>query len=64
MPAEKKDKPYNSEELEKVCEQYILYLSGEFTADRLSDYKNNIFEKALEMFYGDDVWDYVNERIE
>jgi len=37
----------------KACSDYVEFISSEdFIEDRLSDYKNDIFEAAIEACYG------------
>ena len=52
-------------ELERSVDDYIDYLaSGDYNSDKAENYTNDIFEKAVQLFYGPDVWGWVNERIE
>ena len=47
-------------ELEKYCQMYIDQVyDGE---RRLKDPEDTIFLAAVEMFYGADIWNWVNER--
>ena len=49
-------------ELEKSCEQYIDSLdSDDYNEDRAEGYVHDIFEKAIEAFYGEDIWEYINK---
>jgi len=44
-------------ELEKAVENYIeLLTSGDYNCDRASRFENEVFEKAVEMLYGPDIW--------
>lgn len=50
--------------LEDICEQYIGFLSSEdFTEDQASDFKDYIFETALECLYGKNIWDYTQNKL-
>ncbi len=44
---------------QKLCSQYIDSLAGE---EYFKDHEYYIFEAAIELFYGKDVWDWINER--
>ena len=51
------------EELETACKAYVDYVgSDEYNEDYADNYRNEVFEKALEAFYSIDVWDYINEN--
>jgi len=46
-------------ELQSYCEQYLDEIeNGEYED---SDAEHYIFEAAMELFYGENVWDYVND---
>jgi len=50
--------------LKKECQDYLDFLdSDDFNEDRLNDYEHSIFEAALEMFHGKDIWDVVNSKL-
>lgn len=53
-------------ELREACGEYIDFIDNDedYNEDRLSNYENTIFEKALEVIYGSKVWNFVNERQE
>lgn len=55
-------------DLEKVleaCKEYIDFLDSEdYHEDGIDNYEHNIFEKSLEAIYGEDVFDWVNEKID
>jgi hypothetical protein len=60
-----KNDEIDNSEITEACEEYLLFLTSEqYNEDRLIDYENNIFEKALEAVYGEDVWDFVNEQMD
>ena len=45
--------------LQKLCASEIeSYASGKY----FKDAEQNIYEVALELFYGKDVWDWINKR--
>lgn len=48
-------------ELQNLCQSYIDSLAGE---KYFKDAENHIFEAAITTFYGADVWDWINERVE
>lgn len=53
------------ENLRQATESYIDYLnSEESNEDRDEDYQHNIFEAAVELYYGEDIWDWVNKKID
>ncbi len=50
------------EELKEACADYMEFMRSEdYNEDELSYYENDIFESALEVFYGDKVWDEINK---
>ena len=42
-----------------ACEQYLDSLE---TSSEHGDEEHQIFEKAMEMFYGKNIWEYVNSK--
>ena len=48
----------DSTELRKICKDYLIECERGLSTD--SDTPHFIFEAALEMLYGKDVWKYVN----
>lgn len=49
----------------EACQDYIDFLSSDnYSEDRAKDYVNDIFEKAIESVYGENVWDYINSNLE
>jgi hypothetical protein len=54
------------EYLEGLCEEYLEILkSGECNDDaELDNYERNIYEAAMEMVHGDDVWDTICKMFE
>jgi hypothetical protein len=51
-----------STEVRDACIGYINYLaSDEYHEDSEYEYRNAIFEAAMEAVYGNDIWDYVNK---
>jgi hypothetical protein len=49
-------------ELVVACDEYMEYLkSGERHEDKDGDYKNTIFEKALEAVFGKNIWDEIRK---
>jgi hypothetical protein len=50
------------EDLENLCQEYLDYIdSEEYCGD--SDYDHFIFEKAMETLYGEDIFDYINDKL-
>jgi hypothetical protein len=48
--------------LSEICSGYLDYLdSKEYHED--NDYDSLIFEAAMEMFYGKDIWKWINEKM-
>lgn len=55
----------NFEESRKAVRKYVNYLTiEEFFSDESKDYEEDIFERAVEMYYGKTVWDWINKRTE
>lgn len=54
----------NLKELEKSCQEYLDLIDNdeEYNEDKLDDYSNAVFEKAMEMVFGKDVWEFINNR--
>jgi len=50
------------EDLKKAVDDYIAFI--ESGLDSRSDYKEEIFEKAVELFGGPDIWTYINATID
>lgn len=46
--------------LESACEEYLDALDNEDSAHKL---KNFVFESALELVYGPNVWEWVNSKL-
>jgi chorismate mutase len=52
----------NPEYLEKVCQEYIDFIaSDEYHED--NDYKNYIYENAIEMLFGSEIWEWINSKM-
>lgn len=53
------------DETRKACEEYMKYLRSEdWCEEGLSDYENDIFEKAMTDFLGKEIWEEINNIIE
>lgn len=53
------------EELEESVYRYIQFIKGEdYHEDKIDNYKNEIFEKAVEHFYSPEVWDFIKGTID
>jgi len=51
--------------IRRACENYIDFISeDDCNRDKVGDYENEIFEVALKMVYGPDVFDYVNAKLD
>lgn len=58
-------KQENIEKIKEACESYLTGLRNkEIHEDSQSDYQNDIFEAAMEAFYGEDIWDEINELLD
>lgn len=50
------------EKVTKACEDYMEFLrSDEYHEDRIENYRNDIFEAAMDSVYGEEIWDEINE---
>jgi hypothetical protein len=47
--------------LQEICKEYIDYLHKECSDN--GDFEQYIFEAALEVFYGEGVWTWINEKM-
>lgn len=53
--------PHGSlETLRELCQSYIDTIADEGYVDE--DHKDYIFEAAMEVFFGGDVWDWINRN--
>ena len=52
----------NIDELKAECQEYMDRLEKGMSEDAQSKYPHWIFEKAIEAFYGEEVWDWVIEK--
>lgn len=51
-------------DLRAAVKEYLDFLqSDEYHEDSLDNYRRAIFKQAVEAFYGDAVWEFVNERM-
>lgn len=48
--------------LREVCQNYIDFIDNDVEYQEDNDFRNYIFEQALEVIYGEDVWNFVNNR--
>jgi hypothetical protein len=55
--------PEKLSELKDSCVDYIKMIFTEYHEDKVDDYENDIFEKALGLFYGENIWNKINEQI-
>ena len=49
-------------ELREVCQNYIDFIDNDVEYREDNDFSNYIFEQALEVIYGKDIWGFVNNR--
>lgn len=50
--------------LKQAVREYLEYLeSDERHEDSYDDYENAIFEAAMETFYGENIWGFINAAI-
>ena len=55
----------NTGKLMKLCNEYMEFLeSDQYSEDSLGDYENEIFEEALKMCLGPDIFDRVTSLME
>lgn len=52
----------NIQKLREICQEFIDYLDNDRDYDEDHDYDNFIFERAMEVIFGEAIWDYINER--
>jgi hypothetical protein len=54
----------NPWKLELAVKSYLEFMDNddEYSEDRLENYKNEVFEKAMESFAGEDIWEWINNR--
>ena len=57
-----KDVSINLQELKTICQQYIDFVDNDEKYHEDHDYDNYVFEKAMEVIFGKDVWKFINER--
>jgi len=51
--------------LPEACREYIDFLfSDEYNSDRANKYEHVILESAMEMVYGDNIYEIINARID
>ena len=53
-------------EIARKCFDEIEFMDDdkEYNEDSIPKYNNSIYEAAMEAFYGEDVWDWINNRRE
>jgi hypothetical protein len=52
------------EPLKDICQQYIDFVDNDEEYHEDHDFKEYIFETAVQMLYGEKVWDWINNRQE
>ena len=64
MEKPKKNTEVNIEGMIEACEEYIEFIGSDtFHCDKVDNYENSIFERALEGVYGPDVFDFINSKL-
>ncbi len=48
--------------LKENCQGYVDLVGGYADADEEIDYKQYIFETAMEAVFGEDIWDFINHE--
>lgn len=48
--------------LRKICQDYMNFVDDDEEYHDDNDYNQYIFERAMETFYGKDVWTFINNR--
>jgi len=50
--------------LKKICQKYIDFIDDDEEYYYDSDYEHYIFEAAIEAIFGENIWDFINNRQE
>lgn len=50
------------ENLRKICQEYIDFVDNDEEFHEDNDYDNSIFEVAMSTFFGENVWEFINNR--
>ena len=65
VPIPLKVEKVDIKKLWNTCEDFIDFLySDEYHEDKIENYVNDIFGKAMESIYGKEVFNFINNRIE
>jgi hypothetical protein len=48
--------------LRKICQDYMNFVDNDEEYHDDNDYNQYIFERAMETFFGKDVWVFINNR--
>lgn len=65
VPTPLKVENVDIKKLWNTCEDFISFLdSDEYHEDKIENYVNDIFGKAMESIYGKEVFNFINNRIE
>ena len=51
------------EKLTKLCQRYIGYIDSDEEYQEDNDYEHYIFEASLEAIFGENVWEFINNRL-
>lgn len=64
IPGQLSDKSIDTKELRDAISEYMKFLnSDEYCEDDIGDHEHVIMEKAVELIYGEGIWDYINSKI-
>lgn len=52
----------NLTQLRKICQDYLDFVDNDKEYSEDNDFNEYIFETAMQTFFGDKVFDYINKR--
>lgn len=50
--------------LEQAVDDYIAFVRDNYHCDPAQKYEQHIFELAVTTFYGEEIWDWINKKID
>jgi hypothetical protein len=50
------------QELRNICQEYINFVDDDTEYHEDNDYKQFIYEVAMETIFGPDIWKFINKR--
>ena len=53
-----------TKQLSEICQKYIDFVDNDKEYHEDNNFKQFIFEAAMESIFGEDVWDFINNRLE